>query len=774
MTAPYSAPDREPIDPPPHPHEAETARILLIDDDEDAFLVSRAHLDHLAPEVYALDWAKSFQSGLAAVLRREHDLYIVDVFLGSGPTGIDLIERARASGNRSPMIVLTKYPDPALDQRNLAAGGTDYLDKSEITGPLFERTLRYALERSRSERRIRASEARYRSLFHYNPHLVFGLAPDGRFMVANPALARLLGIGEQDLVGAPFSEVVVSHDLATATRILEDTVSVGPQALEMSLQRVDGSEVMIRGSCVPVRIDDELVGIYVFAENMEVRRRSEERIRFQASLLDAVGQSVIATDPSGIVQYWNEAATRLYGWTTEEVMDRPLFEFFGMEASDDVMPGGKGSGELRLRRKDGTEFPTYVTNSLIHDAAGQVVAAVSISTDLTERKGLETQLLQSSRLEAVGRLAGGIAHDFNNMLTTILGFSQLALDELSDHPEVAGYIGETLRSARRAQDLTRQLLAFSRQQLLKPQVIDLGDTITDMERMLRRTLGEDIELVVSPHAGAGTVRVDPGQAEQVVLNLALNARDAMPTGGSLSLTTAPVQLDEGDARQFGFAVMPGEYIRLTVADTGLGMEEDVLARVFDPFFTTRQERGGTGLGLAMVYGIVKQSGGYIRAISEPGSGSTFEVYLPRSTEAVARDLGSEEEGEPVPQGKGRAVLVVEDEDAVRAMVRRVLERGGYEVLDAANGPQALEMARRAGDRLALILSDVVMPGMSGRGVVETLAREGIQPSVIYMSGYTRDEMIRKGLQEASFTFLAKPFLPADLLSIVAKKLSVRG
>ena len=290
--------------------------------------------------------------------------------------------------------------------------------------------------------------------------------------------------------------------------------------------------------------------------------------------------------------------------------------------------------------------------------------------------------------------------------------------------------------------------------------------------MLRRTLGEDIQLVVSPHPEAEMVRVDPGQAEQVVLNLALNARDAMPTGGRLSLATTPVRLDEGHARQFGFAVTPGEYSRLTVADTGVGMEEDVLARVFDPFFTTRQERGGSGLGLAMVYGIVKQSGGYIRAISQPGRGSTFEVYLPRSTEAVARDAGPEEERELVPPGKGRLVLVVEDEDVVRAMVGRVLERGGYEVMDAANGQQALELARRTRDRLALILSDVVMPGMSGRGVVETLAKEGIQPSVIYMSGYTRDEMIRKGLQEASFTFLPKPFLPADLLSIVAEKLSV--
>jgi nitrogen-specific signal transduction histidine kinase/CheY-like chemotaxis protein len=411
-----------------------------------------------------------------------------------------------------------------------------------------------------------------------------------------------------------------------------------------------------------------------------------------------------------------------------------------------------------------------VTNTVIHDVEGTPIGIISISSDLTERKRLELQLQQSTKLEAVGRLAGGVAHDFNNILTTILGFSQLALDELSGHPEIAGYIGETLRSARRAQDLTRQLLAFSRQQLLQPQVIDLGSTILDMERMLRRTLGEDIHLAVEPPLEEAWVRVDPGQAEQVVLNLALNARDAMPNGGRLAIATGPAQLEERHTRVFGFPVTPGEYVRLTVSDTGVGMDAEVLSRVFDPFFTTKQESGGTGLGLAMVYGIVKQSGGYIRASSQIGRGSTFEVFLPRCAKAVAAEAAPPQEEAP-PSGSGRLVLVIEDEESVRAMIRKVLERNGYEVIDAADGPQALELARGQRDRLTLILSDVVMPGMSGRDVVETLAHEGISPGVIYMSGYTRDEMIRKGLQEASFTFLPKPFLPAELLAIVTEELA---
>ena len=606
-----------------------------------------AHLEHQSPGRYVLDWARSFEAGYESLMLNEHDLYIVDVFLGDGPTGIELIERVRQEGNRSPIVALTKYPRPEHDRRNLLAGGMDYLDKQEINGPLFERTLRYALERARSERRIRETEAQY---------------------------------------------------------------------------------------------------------------------RFQATLLDAVGQAVVATDPDGVISYWNEAATRLYGWSVEEALGKPVADILGTNVTTAALPG---ASEFTFRRKDGSQIPAYVTNSIIRDAEGGVIAMVTVSSDLTERRQLETQLLQSTRLEAVGRLAGGVAHDFNNILTTILGFSQLALDEISGDHEVAGYITEALRSARRAQDLTRQLLAFSRQQLLQPQVIDLSEIMREMKRMLSRTLGEDITLDVSGPPDAAWVRVDPGQAEQVILNLALNARHAMPRGGRLSITTDSVTLDARNTRDFGFTATPGRYVRLTVSDTGAGMEPDVLSRVFEPFFTTRQDSGGSGLGLAMVYGIVKQSGGYIRASSRPGLGSTFEVYLPECSDAVTTGTTPVRSEEVILSGHGRVVLVIEDEEPVRSMVRKVLQRGGYEVMDAPDGPHAIELARGARERLDLILSDVVMPGMSGRDVVEALAAEGIRPKVIYMSGYTRDEMILKGLQEASFTFLPKPFLPAELLNIVA-------
>ena len=747
-------------------------RILLIDDDEDSYLVCRAHLQHISPGAYQLDWAGSYDEGLEAAVSGTHDLYLVDVFLEDGPNGVELIERARAAGNRAPMIVLTRYPHPALDERNVLVGGTDYLDKSEITGPLFERTIRYALERSRTERRLLASEQVYRSLFQHNPHLVFGLAPHGRFLMANPAFVRLLGVTEAALVGTSIADFVSPRHRTRAARLFEDTVALGPQQFGLSLQFPDGRDATIEGTSVAVHTGDGVAGVYVFAEDTALRRRSEARIRFQADLLDAVGQAVIATDPDGLIQYWNEAATRLYGWKPDEVVDRPIAEVLGTTGKADGAAVASGSGEVQHRRRDGSEFPAYVTNAVILDAEGSAVAVVSIASDLTERKLLETQLLQSTKLEAVGRLAGGVAHDFNNILTTILGFSQLALDEISDL-EVRGYISETLRSAQRAQDLTRQLLAFSRQQLLQPQVIDLRDTIKDMERMLHRTLGEDIRLTVDGDVMGARVRVDPGQAEQVVLNLALNARDAMPTGGRLTIATDLATLEPRHSREFGFPVVPGDYVRLTVSDTGSGMSPDVLSRVFDPFFTTKPDSGGTGLGLAMVYGIVKQSGGHIRAISQSGRGSTFEVYLPRCSQEVDADLGGEETNVTA-AGNGRVVLVVEDEDAVRRMIRRVLERNGYEVVDAADGMRALELARKVHERLALILSDVVMPGMSGRDVVEQLDAEGIRPRVIYMSGYTRDEMIRKGLQEASFTFLPKPFLPAELLEIVGAELAADG
>jgi two-component system cell cycle sensor histidine kinase/response regulator CckA len=372
----------------------------------------------------------------------------------------------------------------------------------------------------------------------------------------------------------------------------------------------------------------------------------------------------------------------------------------------------------------------------------------------------EEKLRQSQKIEAVGRLAGGIAHDFNNLLTAILTTVQLAITDLApDHP-VRGDLDDIRGAAEKAANLTRQLLAFSRRQVLRPRVLDLGAAVTDMQKMLGRLIGEDIRVVAEVGTGC-TVCADPGQIEQVILNLALNARDAMPRGGTLSLRTCPVELTQEDGlRMFGCPIPRGGYVQLRVEDTGAGMDAHTMERIFEPFFTTKELGKGTGLGLATVYGIVKQSGGYIRATSTVGQGSTFEVYLPVVGGAPA-DYAT-----PIPQetpvGRGEMVLLVEDEDAVRMAARKALARCGFNVVEARNGKEALQ---RFGERgpVDLVVSDLVMPEMGGRELATKLREDAPRLKVLFTSGYTDDAGIRKGALDSGMGFLSKPFTPEALV-----------
>ncbi|HVH08772.1 MAG TPA: ATP-binding protein, partial [Gemmatimonadales bacterium] len=393
------------------------------------------------------------------------------------------------------------------------------------------------------------------------------------------------------------------------------------------------------------------------------------------------------------------------------------------------------------------------------DAAGRVTGILALVEDVTGVKRLEQQFFQAQKMEAVGRLAGGVAHDFNNLLTAILGSTELLREMIpTDHPgrEEAE---ETRKAALRAADLTRQLLAFSRQQVLAPRVLSLNDVVVDMDRMLRRLIGEDIDLRTVLAGDLGAVRADPGQLEQVIVNLAVNARDAMPTGGKLTIETANTALDEAYAAARP-VVAAGRYVMLAVSDTGAGMDEATKARLFEPFFTTKPKGKGTGLGLATVYGIVKQSGGYISVYSEPGRGATFKVYLPRVDAAV-----EPVEAAPAAGGSLRGsetVLVVEDQGEVRSLTRRVLEARGYQVLVAASGQEAMRLAEERPGAIDLLLTDVIMPGMSGRGLGLLLAAAHPAMKVLYVSGYADESIVHQGMLEPGVWFLQKPFTPEAL------------
>jgi CheY-like chemotaxis protein len=372
----------------------------------------------------------------------------------------------------------------------------------------------------------------------------------------------------------------------------------------------------------------------------------------------------------------------------------------------------------------------------------------------------EEQLRQSQKMEAIGSLAGSIAHDFNNILSIVLGYAETALDELKADDPVRADVQQIATAGERARDLTRQLLAFSRQQVLEPKLLNLNEAFSAMMQMLRRLVGEDIELSFHPAADLGAVRVDPSQIEQVLLNLVVNARDAMSGGGKLTVETSNVELD-ADYAEVHYGIQPGPYVLLAVSDTGVGMDSATRARIFEPFFTTKQKGKGTGLGLSTVFGIVKQSGGAIWVYSEPGHGTTFRVYLPR---LAAAPSVLRQSAQPAVRTRGfETVLLVEDDAQVRALVSTALRKNGYRVLEAGNGTEALAVAEQHGGVIDVLLSDVVMPGMGGRQLWERLAPRRPKMKVLFMSGYTTDAIVHHGVQKAELAFIPKPVVPRTLL-----------
>ena len=417
------------------------------------------------------------------------------------------------------------------------------------------------------------------------------------------------------------------------------------------------------------------------------------------------------------------------------------------------------SVEVKLRTKDKSEFWALV-NTKVFYKDGKPFKAQVVAQDISERKRLEEQLIQSQKMEAVGQLAGGIAHDFNNLLTVIKGYGQLSLLDLKESDPLWGNIQEIQKATQRASDLTRQLLAFSRRQILDLKVLNLNSLVKDLNKMLRRIIGEDIELITLLNEDLGRVKVDPGQIEQMILNLAVNARDAMPSGGKLIIETKNVEIDvEYVAAHIGLT--PGRYVRLSVSDNGVGMSQEIIEKAFEPFFTTKETGKGTGLGLATVYGIVKQSGGNIQVYSEPGFGTTFNIYLPRVEENLdALDL--REESDLSPKGS-ETVLLVEDESSVRNLAYRILCQQGYTVLEAANGDEALRIAQESnGKEIDLLLTDVVMPRMSGKDLADRLKTLKPELKVLFTSGYTDDAIVHHGVLNPGTHFLHKPFSPKAL------------
>ena len=620
-------------------------RILLVDDDEDDAILSRALLSSITGFRYTADWISRYEDALASIMRNEHDVYLLDYRLGA-QTGLDLLREAVNNGSRAPFIILTGQGDHDIDLEAMQVGASDYLVKGKIDAPLLERSIRYAIGRKKAENAARQSAKEWQATF------------------------------------------------------------------------------------------------------------------------DAIGDGVLLVDMKHNIQRCNRAAAAMTGRPPEELVGRPLLDAMrsvpGYTPANDVAL----SGDVQRRKVVETlvgERSLLVSSDPIMDERGSPAGFVHIVTDVTERKNLEEKLLLSQKMEAIGKLAGGIAHDLNNLMTVVLGNCTDALNKINNDNDVYINISETLKAGERASSLVKQLLAFGRKQMLQVRVLNVNDVIRSIENMFKRVIGEDVNLVIKLNPDIDSVRIDAGQFEQVIVNLVINARDAMPQGGTVTLTTDNCGADEI------IDVRPGRYICITVEDTGVGMDKELTKHIFEPFFTTKGLGKGTGLGLSTAYGIIQQHEGWLTVSSEKGKGSRFTIYLPSSKPGAIGALPEEHiEHVAIHAGSKRRILVVEDEDGIRKFVVRVLRERGYEIIDAGSATSALEIYEKENGYFDLVFSDVVLPDKTGLQLAEELLLRNKELKLILTSGYPGEKIQLSVIEQKGFKFIPKPYTMDELTETIEK------
>jgi PAS domain S-box-containing protein len=619
------------------------------------------------------------------------------------------------------------------------------------------------------------SELKYRRLFESAKDGILILdAVTGAIVDINPFVLQLLGYSAQECVGKKLWDIGFFENEASSRKLFNDLQTKGYVRYEnVPLKTKDGRAAQVEFVSNLYAVAGKSV-IQCNIRDISERRRAEEGLRRLAGIIESSDESILGTDLKGIIQTWNRAAERLFGYRADEIVGRHISILCAPEKIDEqseiiraVLNREAVAPRETLRLgKDGKAREVSVSLSLIRDGEGRPAGFSGFMRDVAQKNQLETRLRQSQKMEGIGRLAGGIAHDFNNLLTGIMGYSEFLLEKLPPHDPVRGDVAEILKSGIRAAALTRQLLAFSRQQALTATVLDVNAGVAELDKMLRRVIGEHIVLTFIPGANLAHVRAAAGQIEQIVINLSLNAKDSMETGGRLLIETTNVELGTDYVSTHPTA-KAGRYVLLAVSDTGCGMTPDVLSHLFEPFFTTKPQGKGTGLGLSTVYGIVRQSGGSVDVDSEAGRGTTVKIYLPAVDEALA--AAASPRAVPASYRGSETILVVEDDETVRKLISRVLTLNGYRTLLAATPDEAIAICARNKDSIRLMLTDIVMPGMLGDELSRRLEPSMPGMKVIYMSGYTEQSIIQRAALRGA-AFIQKPMSHETILREIRRSL----
>jgi len=659
-----------------------------------------------------------------------------------------------------------------LDERTQELGQTNGALETEVD------------KYQRSEKMLRESEERFSNAFELAPIGMALVALDGRWLKVNRAICVLVGYSEAELLTRTFQEITHPDDLAADLDCVRRLL-----AGEIRFYEMEKRYIHARGHLITVLLDVSLVRdgqnqpLYFISQIQDIteRKQAEESLRLLNSAVEQSTESVIITDaelnlPGPKILFVNRAFTQMTGYAAAEVLGNTPRMFQGPRTDKAVLKrlrrnledGEMFAGETINYRKDGKEFDLEWQIAPIRDAGGKITHFVGIERDITARKKLENQLVQSQKMETVGKLAGGIAHEFNSILTAIIGQSELLLADLPAQSPFAKNATEIITAANRAATLTRQLLAYGRKQFLQPEILDLNQLVSGMAGMIQNLMGVGVDTQIVPAADLPTVKADVGQIEQVIINMAINARDAMPDGGKLTLETANVSLDAESVGRYS-ELKPGDYVMLAFTDTGMGMSDAVKARVFEPFFSTKGVGEGTGLGLSTCYGIIKQSGGYISVYSELGRGTTFKIYLPQVAAPAAISI-PRLDAPDLPRGR-ETILLVEDNPALREMAATLLRRLGYTVFAAGNGVEALSLRHERGTgHMDLLFTDVVMPHMSGKELADQVRVLYPLTKILFTSAYTENAIVHQGVLDKGMALLQKPFTPSALAKKVREVL----
>ena len=745
-------------------------RILIVDDSpEDAALIVRQLQRDFSASYERVETPEEMQ----AALDKGGWHIVISDYVMPRFSGLAALKLLHERGVDLPFIMVSGRMGEDAAVEAMRAGAHDYLLKDRLSRlvPAIKRELNDAVvrrERRMAEEALSATEARFHSLVEHSLVGIFMLQDD-IFIYVNPKLGEIFGYLPEELIESrSMLELVVADDqIRVLTQFLRPLMD-GSDSLHFFFRgrRRDGALIDLEVNGTRTRINGSPAVIGTLLDITE-RKRTEAELSKLWRAVEQSPVSVVITDLVGRIEYVNPKFIEVSGYSEAELIGRTpslvksgqMDRKFYQELWETITSGREWHGELHNKKKNGELYWESGSISAIKNPEGQITHFVGVKEDVTERKLAIDQLRQVQKMEAVGQLAGGIAHDFNNLLTVINGYSTLLIRSLEPGSQKHKEAEQILRAGERAADLTRQLLSFSRRQILEPRVLDINKQVKSVQKMLERLIGEHLTLATELSADAGFIKIDPGQLEQIIMNLIVNARDASETGGVITVATVNCDLDEGFSNLHPGS-SPGSYVKLSVRDQGEGMTEEVKQRLFEPFFTTKEMGRGTGLGLATVYGIVKQSGGYIEVISEPGKGACFDIYLPRAFKLVESRQKQSVEDEI---DTSHTILVVEDEPGVLNLVVHTLRMRGFTVYETTEPELGITLFEQHAQEIDMLLTDVVMPFMSGPALAELLTGKKPELKVLFMSGHTENRANLEKILEKGIHFLPKPFASDALI-----------